>query len=122
MLKRIGFDDEIAEIDEICCWLFSEWCDRRSIIALAYLLQAWPISIYGDKNLEKLLDSIKCLYYFHIDLFSPSAAGKVEKLFDAIERVIVVRGREDGSLHRSANEASLYILSEKNEDVDGTGR
>ncbi|RKP55822.1 hypothetical protein [Pararobbsia silviterrae] len=45
MLSAIETPNVPAELDRFCQSLFDTWCERRYILPLAYLMQAWPIMV-----------------------------------------------------------------------------
>jgi hypothetical protein len=57
----------IAHIDELCTSLFDLWCERRSLIPLAYLMHSWPILTVDPFVFKRLSDTLNELVKFHRD-------------------------------------------------------
>lgn len=38
-----GKTQHLALVENICLTLFDRWCERRNVVALAYLLHRWPL-------------------------------------------------------------------------------
>ncbi|ANB75627.1 hypothetical protein [Paraburkholderia phytofirmans] len=36
--------DVAAEIENLCGTLFDRWCEKRSVVPLAYLMHSWPLA------------------------------------------------------------------------------
>lgn len=50
-----------AELELLCGTLFERWCDRRSVIPLAYLMQNWPIVSPSPPRFRSLSCSLRQL-------------------------------------------------------------
>ncbi|ASL47793.1 hypothetical protein bAD24_III10380 [Burkholderia sp. AD24] len=57
----------IAHIDELCTSLFDLWCERRSLIPLAFLMHSWPILAVDPFVFRRLSDTLDELVKFHRD-------------------------------------------------------
>ena len=58
----------LAFIEEICQTLFDRWCERRNVVALAYLMHAWPLLVGGPHVVKRLLQSLRELKEHHSGL------------------------------------------------------
>jgi hypothetical protein len=55
------------EIDRLCVHLFDIWCERRSVIPLAFLMHAWPILKTAPLARTHLLNTLQELRRLHPD-------------------------------------------------------
>jgi hypothetical protein len=55
------------KIDELCTVMFDRWCDRRELLALVYLLHAWPLVPSSPRPVKTLLASLCELSTFHAE-------------------------------------------------------
>lgn len=63
-------DDEHAipaEIEDLCILLFNLWCERRSVIPLAYLMHSWPAPTLTSHFVRRLSETLGDLVTFHHD-------------------------------------------------------
>jgi hypothetical protein len=56
-----------AFIEEVCQSLFDRWCERRNVVALAYLMHAWPLLVSGPHMVKRLLQSLRELKEHHAE-------------------------------------------------------
>lgn len=49
------------EVEHMCGALFERWCDRRSVIPLAYLMQNWPIVTPTPLGFRRLSSAMRQL-------------------------------------------------------------
>ena len=57
----------VSHIDELCTSFFHKWCERHSLIPLAYLMHGWPITKVDSPAFRRLSDTLKELVTFHRD-------------------------------------------------------
>lgn len=68
-------------VDDCCLTLFDEWCERRAVLPLCYLMNAWPIvSVSGS--------AICRLYAILDELLSNEAAGLLDNERRIINRIL----------------------------------
>lgn len=60
------------EIETLCFRLFDGWCERRSIIPLAYLMYAWPILTSDGFSNKRIETTLRELQQFHPDSLTPA--------------------------------------------------
>jgi len=72
----------LAFIDEICQSLFDRWCERRNVVALAYLMHAWPLLIGGPHIVKRLLQSLRELKEHHSELLSWEERAMLRLILD----------------------------------------
>lgn len=58
---------EFELVNEVCMLLFDEWCDRRNVVALTYLMHGWPIVGCDVVMVRRLLRSLRELEKYHYD-------------------------------------------------------
>ncbi|AUT66387.1 hypothetical protein C2L65_42545 [Paraburkholderia terrae] len=56
-----------TEIDSVCMILFDRWCEKRSVLPLAYLMYTWPIVRPTLPLIERLSSTLRDLVIFHFD-------------------------------------------------------
>jgi hypothetical protein len=61
--KRVA--DTPTGIDELCNRLFDSFCERKSVMPLAYLMQAWPLIESNSRQLDTLLHCLDDLGRWH---------------------------------------------------------
>jgi hypothetical protein len=84
MTETVSELDMREEIDRLCIQLFDNWCERRSVVPLAYLMHAWPVLKAALRARTNLLNTLRELRQFHPDLLSESDHQIIEQVF-AIE-------------------------------------
>ena len=55
----------LAVIEQICLTLFDRWCERRNVLALAYLMYGWPLTDDDPSLIGRLLQSLRELAEHH---------------------------------------------------------
>jgi hypothetical protein len=53
------------EITALCMQLFDSFCERRSVLPLAYLMHAWPLTEANEKGFRMLRQSLRDLSLWH---------------------------------------------------------
>lgn len=72
--------DHADEIAERCLHLFDRWCERRSVIPLAYLMHAWPIVTAGPLATIRLQSTLQDLRQFHVDSLTQDDLHIIEQV------------------------------------------
>ena len=54
-----------GQVDDLCITLFDRWCERRELLALTYLLHAWPLFASTRPPLRRLSATLRELLTFH---------------------------------------------------------
>lgn len=82
--------DDADEMDQLCLYLFDGWCERRSVIPLAYLMHAWPILPAGPLARIRLLSALQELRQFHADSLTQDDHLVIKRVLsinaDAVQR------------------------------------
>jgi hypothetical protein len=76
--------------DELCERLFENWCEKRCVIALTYLLYGWPMSAPCGEGLIRLLESMKHLRILHNELLSDEEVSIIAELVKVIDHELFV--------------------------------
>jgi hypothetical protein len=76
-------------VDQICHQLFELWCERKSVIALGYLLHRWPLIDRGPGPVFRLTDTLNELFVGHPDAFRGLSARALDELVDCLDNLIV---------------------------------
>lgn len=80
-MKRTNFKQEDAnEMDQMFLHLFDSWCERRSVIPLAYLMHAWPILTAGSLARIRLQRTLLDLKQFHADSLTHDDHWLIERV------------------------------------------
>ena len=64
--------DDRDEVDELCLYFFDRWCERRSVVPLAYLMHAWPLASADPRDRSRLLAALQQLLDSHPESLSRS--------------------------------------------------
>ena len=72
MTRIISEPNALEDIDRLCNLLFDSWCERRSVIPLAYLMHAWPIAGATTLVGTRLQETLHALRQLHSDSLSPN--------------------------------------------------
>ncbi|TDY21950.1 hypothetical protein B0G81_2190 [Paraburkholderia sp. BL6665CI2N2] len=72
------------EIDDLCMVLFDRWCERRSILPLAYLMHSWPMPTKAFQVIQRLSGTLKELELFHADTLTAEERRLLGDLVDLI--------------------------------------
>src|SRR5690242_8517483 len=96
MTRTFSDSNALEEIDRLCIRLFDNWCERRSVIPLSFLMHAWPILGTAPLATTRLLNTLQELQQFHPETLSTED-------HQVIELVLAIQSREgkanrDGSL------------------------
>lgn len=74
----------MEEIDQLCLLLFDAWCERKSIIPLAYLMNAWPISSSAPLAATRLSNALQQLERLHCESLTQRDQQVVRRVLLAI--------------------------------------
>ncbi|HEY1999058.1 hypothetical protein [Paraburkholderia sp.] len=66
------------EVSRLCLFLFDSWCERRSIVPLAYLMHAWPVLIMDQSGVGRLVSVLRELQAFHPDALTQDERVAIE--------------------------------------------
>lgn len=58
------------ELQQLCLQLFDSWCERRSVVPLAYLLHGWPILDAEARGRTRLHGALRHLQTCHAETLS----------------------------------------------------
>ena len=58
-----------AQIDRGCLTLFHRWCEKRSVVKLAYLMHGWPLPTPAPPQIARLSSSLLELMRSHPESF-----------------------------------------------------
>ncbi|WP_342954327.1 hypothetical protein [Paraburkholderia sp. JHI869] len=58
-------EDYLANLNDLCHALFESFCERRSIVALAYMMHAWPLVTDQPGVYRRLLQTLADLRRWH---------------------------------------------------------
>jgi hypothetical protein len=72
--------DSREDIDRLCCQFFDDWCERRGVLPLAYLMHAWPMPDKCDKTIDRLLRTLKELRQYHPEFLTLPESTAIERL------------------------------------------
>jgi hypothetical protein len=81
MTRTFSEPNSLENIDRLCALLFDSWCERRSVIPLAYLMHAWPILKAAPLAMTRLLNTLRELRQFHPDALSEDEHQVIEQVF-----------------------------------------
>ena len=81
MTQTFSEPNSLENINSLCILLFDSWCERRSVIPLAYLMHAWPILQAAPLVMTRLLNTLRELRQFHPDLLSDDEHQVIEQVF-----------------------------------------
>jgi hypothetical protein len=87
MTRTLSESNALEEIDRLCVRLFDNWCERRSVIPLSFLMHAWPILRAAPLARTRLLNTLQELQQFHPDSLSAED-------HQVIEWVLAIQSRE----------------------------
>lgn len=68
-------------LDDRCLRLFDGWCERRAIVPLRYLMNAWPLACAFDSAICRIRESLD-------QLLSDDTAGLLDDERVAINRIL----------------------------------
>jgi hypothetical protein len=85
---RDGQSALTAQIDRGCLSLFELWCERRSVIELAYLMHGWPMSTPAPSRVARLSSSLRELMSSYPESFDVEDRHMVADVVLICERVL----------------------------------
>ncbi len=50
-----------VEIEDLCSTLFNRWCESRSVVPLAYLMNSWPLTASTPTRIRRLSSALLAL-------------------------------------------------------------
>ncbi|WP_207005673.1 hypothetical protein [Trinickia mobilis] len=81
---------DAEEMEQLCLRLFDGWCERRSVIPLAYLMHAWPILTTSRLAGIRLQSALQDLQQFHSSSLTQDDHRIIEQVLainaDALKR------------------------------------
>lgn len=97
---NLGISDELHNH---CRWLFNAFCERRSVIPLAYLLHVWPLTSNTKRTLATLSETLRNLKAWH-----PEKLAKEEHLMldRVLDLAVTDNSESPGELQPSDHERS----------------
>ena len=72
--------DAASEMNDLCLQLFDRWCEARSVVALSYLMTAWPIAVPEPPSARHLSDVLRNLMSAHADCLENDERQLAEKV------------------------------------------
>lgn len=72
------------KLDELCLELFESFCERRSIVALAYLMHGWPLVVQNATTCRRLLDNLVELGRWHLSELVESEKILVDQIIASL--------------------------------------
>ena len=75
--------DAAAEIENLCGTLFDRWCEKRSVLPLAYLMNSWPLHAPTQPRIRHLSCGLRDLMDSHLE----SLDGDDQQLIRAVVAV-----------------------------------
>jgi hypothetical protein len=76
----VTVDDRHDALHELCLRLFDTWCEKRSVIPLAYLMHVWPVSGSGADARSRVLCALGDLQKWHADALSQEEHRMIGRL------------------------------------------
>jgi hypothetical protein len=70
-----------AVVESICLALFDRWCERRNVMALAYLMHGWPVLADTPSMARRLLRSLRELKEHHSEVLSSEEIALLDVIF-----------------------------------------
>jgi hypothetical protein len=77
-----------AQIDRSCFALFDLWCERRSVVKLAYLMHGWPMSALAPSRVASLSSSLRKLMRSYPEIFDVEDRHMVADVVLICERIL----------------------------------
>jgi hypothetical protein len=77
-----------AQIDRGCFALFDLWCERWSVIKLAYLMHGWPMSAPAPSRVASLSSSLRELMRSYPEIFDVEDRHMVADVVLICERIL----------------------------------
>jgi hypothetical protein len=65
MRTPAAMENEVESLSEMCMTLFARLCESKSILGLAYLMHAWPITGHSPAAYKRLLMNLIELDRWH---------------------------------------------------------
>jgi hypothetical protein len=83
-----GLSALTVQIDQGCLALFDLWCERRSVIKLAYLMHGWPMSAPAPSQVASLSSSLRELMKSYPETFDVEDRLMVAEVVLICERIL----------------------------------
>ncbi|WP_103704620.1 hypothetical protein [Paraburkholderia eburnea] len=74
--------ENLEVVDRRCTYLFDCFCEQRNIMALAYLMHAWPLTSTTPEALHNLFEVLGNLRRLHGNLLASEQRGVIDKVLD----------------------------------------
>jgi hypothetical protein len=68
--------------ETICLTLFDRWCEQRNVVALAYLMYAWPVIGNSPAVIRRLCQSLRELKVYHHEALQSDELILLSSLLD----------------------------------------
>jgi hypothetical protein len=102
-----------AQIDQGCLALFDLWCERRSVIKLAYLMHGWPMSAPVPSRVASLSSSLRELMRSYPEIFDVEDRHMVANIVLICERILEQSAPESPSVYLTGTTNALHSGSAK---------
>ena len=80
-MKREATAGDLPDaLHDLCLQLFDIWCEKRSVIPLAYLMHAWPTSNPDAQARGRLLCALRDLQMWHAEALSKEEHQMIGRL------------------------------------------
>ncbi|MGQ7935420.1 hypothetical protein [Paraburkholderia sp. D1E] len=107
---------DAEEIEALCFRLFDGWCERRSVIPLAYLMHAWPIVTSDGFSNRRIQTTLRELQQFHPDSLTPAEHLDIKRVLTVGQRW--TSGNPDGYQPGKRNlTRGLVLLSQSTQSI-----
>jgi hypothetical protein len=94
--------DDRNEIDELCRYLFDDWCERRSVVPLSYLMHAWPLVGADPRGCSRLLEALQELLES-----DPESLTRSELLI--IRQMLAIHAHKSPGIGRLRTEGAIKL-------------
>jgi len=75
----------VTEIEDCCAALFDHWCETRHVVALAYLMYAWPAPEWSAHRAHRISLALRELRRLHTDSLDPLEHQLIRRALNAVE-------------------------------------
>jgi hypothetical protein len=72
------------ELNELCFELFESFCERRSVVALAYLMHGWPLTVQNAATGRRLLETLVELGRWHLSELVDSEKTLIDQIIASL--------------------------------------
>jgi len=81
-----GTSPDEDDINHMCLQLFDGWCERRSVVPLAYLMHVWPLLNSGRLLRGRLQATLMELQRFHPELLTQTDHLRIRRVLSIEEK------------------------------------